>query len=121
LQNPATKTSTLPPPKGGHQVKKIFTDWKIYRTRFLVRARQLDQALTFTDVLGREHRGQAGDYLVESDGTRSITPRAIFEDVYVVMGAVEASAGSAAEKKPSGRGPANDSALKRRSSLRISA
>ncbi len=70
----------------------MFTEWKIYRTRFLVRAQQLDQALVFTDALGREHRGQIGDYLVESsDGTRSITPRAIFEDIYVVMGPAERS------------------------------
>ena len=59
----------------------------VYRTRFLIRARQLTQALTFIDVLGREHHGECGDYLVESsDGSRRIAPRAIFEDVYVAMG-----------------------------------
>jgi hypothetical protein len=61
--------------------------WKIYRTRFLIKARQLTQPLLFVDALGREHRGQPGDYLVESsDGARRIAPRLIFEDVYVAMG-----------------------------------
>jgi hypothetical protein len=59
-------------------------EWTVYRTRFLVRARQLTESLFFTDPLGREHSGIPGDYLVESSlGSRSITPRAIFEDVYV--------------------------------------
>jgi hypothetical protein len=100
-------------------VKKIFTGWKTYRTRFLVRAQQLDQMLSFTDILGREHRGQIGDYLVESsDGTRSIAPRAIFEDIYVEMGMVEPSVRSVTEKKPSGSGQRLNATLKRRSSLR---
>ncbi|HEX4424003.1 MAG TPA: hypothetical protein VH079_01295 [Terriglobales bacterium] len=97
-------------------MKKIFTEWKTYRTRFLVRAHQLDQALSFTDVLGREHRGHIGDYLVESsDGARSIAPRAIFEDIYVAMGMAEAGI---PEKKPSGSGQFSNSTLKRRSTLR---
>jgi hypothetical protein len=58
--------------------------WTVYRTRFLVHARQLTEPLVFTDCLGREHSGQAGDYLVESsDGLRRITPRHLFEDIYV--------------------------------------
>jgi len=62
-------------------------EWKTYRTRFLVRAKQLSSSLTFTDHLGRQHCGRKGDYLVEScDGVLSIAPRQIFEDVYVVMG-----------------------------------
>ena len=62
----------------------------MYRTRFLVKARQLTTRLVFVDALGREQRGQAGDYLVEaSDGSRSIQRRQIFEDVYVAMGAAE--------------------------------
>jgi hypothetical protein len=98
-------------------VKKSFTDWKTYRTRFLVRAHQLDQALSFTDVLGREHRGHVGDYLVESsDGARSIAPREIFEDIYVAMAAAEPSLG---EKKPSGSGQGSDLTVKKRASLRI--
>ena len=68
------------------------SDWKIYRTRFLIKARQLDAPLAFTDPLGREHHGLTGDYLVESsDGLQRIAPREIFEDIYVPMGAVEES------------------------------
>jgi hypothetical protein len=62
------------------------SDWKVYRTRFLVRARQLTQPLFFVDALGREHHGNKGDYLVEwADGSRRIAPQEIFEDVYVPM------------------------------------
>jgi len=61
-------------------------EWKTYRTRFLVKAKQLSSNLTFVDHLGRQHCGRKGDYLVESfDGVLSITPRQIFEDVYVPM------------------------------------
>ena len=60
--------------------------WTVYRTRFLVRARQLTQPLVFTDALGREQSGHPGDYLVESsDGMKRITTRTIFEDVYVPL------------------------------------
>ena len=60
--------------------------WKTYRTRFLVKAKQLDSSLSFTDHLGRQHCGRKGDYLVESyDGVLSIAPRRIFEDIYVPM------------------------------------
>jgi hypothetical protein len=62
------------------------TEWKIYRTRFLIKARQLTEPLVFVDVLGREHRGILGDYLIESsDGCRSIQRREIFEDIYVPL------------------------------------
>jgi hypothetical protein len=68
-------------------VTKVENEWQVYRTRFLIRARQLTGPLEFRDALGREHRGQRGDYLVESsDGTQRIAPREIFEDVYVAMG-----------------------------------
>src|SRR5205809_6654413 len=61
-------------------------DWKTYRTRFLVKAKQLSSALSFVDSLGRRHCGRKGDYLVESsDGVISIAPRQIFEDIYVTM------------------------------------
>jgi hypothetical protein len=61
-------------------------DWNTYRTRFLVSAKQLTEALTFTDPLGREHRGRPGDYLVQSsNGLLRIAQREIFEDVYVMM------------------------------------
>jgi hypothetical protein len=40
----------------------------------------------FVDALGREHQGDKGDYLVESStGTWCISPRHIFEDIYVAM------------------------------------
>ncbi|HMB83529.1 MAG TPA: hypothetical protein VKI40_05690 [Terriglobales bacterium] len=60
--------------------------WTVYRTRFLVRARQLTEPLVFTDALGREQSGRPGDYLVESsDGIRRVTTQAIFEDIYVPL------------------------------------
>ena len=60
--------------------------WNIYRTRFLVRARQLTEPLVFTDSLGREHSGEPGDYLVEtSPGIRRITSQELFEDIYVPL------------------------------------
>ena len=74
--------------------------WTVYRTRFLVRARKLTEPLCFTDALGREHRGQPGDYLVESsDGFRRIAPRTIFEDIYVPIESVA----SAFRRPESGR------------------
>jgi hypothetical protein len=79
---------------------KSANDWQIYRTRFLIRARQLTEPLAFVDALGREHHGQRGDYLVESsDGLQRIAPRAIFEDVYVPMGPAESSPPSFAVRK----------------------
>ena len=61
-------------------------EWKSYRTRFLINAKQLNSSLSFIDHLGRQHRGRKGDYLVESsDGVLSIVPRRIFEDIYVLM------------------------------------
>ena len=64
-------------------------DWKTYRTRFVVRAKQLTEPFTFTDVNGHEHHGRPGDYVIESrDGLR-ISRREIFEDVYVAMEAAE--------------------------------
>ena len=60
--------------------------WNIYRTRFLIKAQQLTESLAFVDELGREQRGQPGDYLIESpDGRRSIQRQAIFEDIYVPL------------------------------------
>jgi len=67
-------------------------EWTVYRTRFLIKAKQLTEPLAFVDFLGREHAGRKGDYLVESsDGYRSIVRRAIFEDVYVPMELVAAA------------------------------
>jgi len=64
--------------------------WNIYRTRFLIKAKQLTEPLTFIDPFGREQCGKPGDYLIESsDGRRSIQRREIFEDIYVAMGPAE--------------------------------
>jgi hypothetical protein len=66
------------------------TDWKTYRTRFLVSAKQLSSDLTFTDSLGRQHSGRRGDYLVESsDGLLRIAPQQIFEDIYVPLALID--------------------------------
>jgi hypothetical protein len=65
---------------------KAPNSWITYRTRFLVKAKQLNTSLNFTDVLGRQHSGVRGDYLVESsEGVLSIAPRQIFQDVYVPL------------------------------------
>ena len=62
------------------------TPWITYRTRFIVRAKQLTNSLDFADNLGRQHSGRKGDYLVESnDGVLRIAPRQIFEDIYVPL------------------------------------
>ena len=93
-------------------MRKADSEWQVYRTRFLVRARQLTGPLEFRDALGREHRGQRGDYLVEtSDGTQRIAPREIFEDVYVLMD-------SAIEKLPLLGRYFSISDLKRRTTVR---
>ena len=83
-------------------MRKVEIEWQVYRTRFLIRARQLTGPLEFRDALGRDHRGQKGDYLVESsDGSQRIAPREIFEDVYVAMGfAVEKWPASATRTLP---------------------
>ena len=73
-------------------MSKAASPWQVYRTRFLVQARRLTRPLVFVDALGREHRGEKGDYLVESsEGGRSITPRKIFEDIYVAIGVPRAA------------------------------
>lgn len=59
--------------------------WSTYRTRFLVKAKQLTEPMTFTDVLGREHHGNPGDYVVQSVHGLRIAPRDVFEDVYVLF------------------------------------
>jgi hypothetical protein len=62
------------------------SQWTVYRTRFLVRARQLTEPLVFTDALGREQSGLPGDYLAETqEGIRRVTTRALFEDIYVPL------------------------------------
>jgi hypothetical protein len=69
--------------------------WTVYRTRFLVHARQLTEPLVFTDILGREQSGRPGDYLVEtSEGIKRITSQALFEDIYVPLVAQNSGAPS---------------------------
>jgi hypothetical protein len=64
-------------------------DWKLYRTRFLARARRLDQPLSVTNGCGRQQEGGPGDYLVEApDGSHRIAPAEVFEDIYVELEAV---------------------------------
>ncbi len=61
-------------------------DWKIYRTRFLVKAAQLTETTVVVNEMGRFQTGEPGDYLVQSsDGSQRISPRHVFEDVYVEM------------------------------------
>ena len=61
-------------------------EWKTYRTRFLIRAKRLQSPLRFVDALGREHKGEKGDYLIESsDGLLRIASCSIFEDIYVLL------------------------------------
>ena len=81
-------------------MRKVTEAWQLYRTRFLIRAKQLTEPLTFVDPLGREHRGDKGDYLVESsDGTQRIAKREIFEDIYVAMGPAKQDWRSLVESK----------------------
>jgi hypothetical protein len=76
-------------------------EWKTYRTRFLVKAKQLNSNFSFVDALGRQHSGRKGDYLVESaDGVVSIAPRRIFEDIYVPMMADECLPQACVENVP---------------------
>ena len=80
-----SQNTTALPPKG-EMLMTLESDWNVYRTRFVVRARQLTDSLIFTDALGREQSGQPGDYLVEIfDGLLSITPRKFFEAIYVPL------------------------------------
>jgi hypothetical protein len=72
------------------------SEWQTYRTRFTIRARILSAPLSFVDALGREQNGKRGDYLVESNGMVTITPRHIFEDVYVTLDPIQNHLGTAA-------------------------
>ena len=66
--------------------------WKVYRSKFLVRAKQLTGPLAFVDTLGRDHHGQKGDYLMEwSSGVLRIVPREFFETAYVPLERAESS------------------------------
>jgi hypothetical protein len=83
-------------------------EWKTYRTRFLVKAKQLSSSLTFIDPLGRQHSGRKGDYLVESDGMLRIAPRQIFEDIYVTISPREAKKNEADKNKAGDRNTEGD-------------
>jgi len=86
----------------GVSVMNTKSSWNVYRTRFLVRARQLTEPLVFTDLFGREQSGRPGDYLVEtSNGIRRITNKDVFEDIYVPV-ALESTGLSAdhVQKRP---------------------
>ena len=85
----------------GDDVERDVNEWQTYRTRFLVRARQLTEPMSFHDPIGlREQCGNAGDYLVESAvGVRRVMPRKFFEDVYVPI-EPEASAPAPAPGHP---------------------
>jgi hypothetical protein len=86
--NPEPATSWKRKHKSDTNMKTA--EWNTYRTRFLVKAKQLSCSLSFTDSLGRQHSGRKGDYLVESsDGVLRIAPRQIFEDIYVSMASGE--------------------------------
>ncbi len=81
------------PSRVKESIMNLEGEWTVYRTRFLVRARQLTEPLVFTDALGREQSGRPGDYLVESsDGITRITAQAIFEDIYVPLAQAHAPA-----------------------------
>ena len=70
-------------------------DWKFYRTRFLAKARRLNQRCTFTDAYGREQQGGPGDYLVEAaDGSQRVAPAWVFEDIYVELEAAAIPVGA---------------------------
>jgi hypothetical protein len=73
---------------------KFKSQWSVYRTRFLVRARQLTEPLIFINAVGREQIGQPGDYLVEfSDGIRRTITQTLFEDVYVPVAQINGAPG----------------------------
>ena len=74
------------PGKGEVPVNDMASEWTTYRTRFLIKARRLEQPVSFVDCLGRQHSGKEGDYLVlSSEGSQRVAPREIFEDIYVPM------------------------------------
>ncbi len=90
LRDTTPETNTRPARRVKEAPMNLEIQWTVYRTRFLVRARQLTKPLVFTDVLGREQSGRPGDYLVESsDGIRRITTQALFEDIYVPVASTQ--------------------------------
>src|SRR5690348_2974072 len=81
-------------------VNRTNQHWKVYRSKLLIKAKQLTHPLTFIDALGREHRGQPGDYLMEwSKGLLRIVPQEFFEDAYIPL----KSTTSGTMSQPNGR------------------
>ncbi len=69
-------------------------NWKVYRTKYLVKAKQLSRKYSVIDSTGRVLTGQPGDYLVEnSDGSLRIARREVFEDVYAELETENTSGG----------------------------
>jgi hypothetical protein len=66
-------------------VNKADGTWQVYRSKFLIQAKQLAEPLSFVDALGREQRGDKGDYLVDSNGILRIWPQALFESAYALL------------------------------------
>ena len=100
-KTPALKNENQIPAENSNQPPN---DWQTYRTRFTIRARTLSAPLSFVDALGREQNGKRGDYLVESNGMVTITPRHIFEDVYVPMEIATDENGGAINRREFGNG-----------------
>lgn len=79
--------------------KKTATNWNVYCSRFLIKAKQLTSPFTFVDLQGNKYHGAAGDYFVESvEGGFRILPRKLMEDVYMCMGRAKDSWQAAQEK-----------------------
>ena len=81
------------------------SNWNVYCTRFLVRARQLTEPIAFTDPFGHEHIGRPGDYLVETcNGIRRIAAQTFFEDTYMPLAAKGPGTGNGDlhERRPPG-------------------
>ena len=79
--------------------KKTATNWNVYCSRFLIKAKQLTSPFTFVDLRGNKFHGAAGDYFVESvEGGFRILPRKLMEHVYMSMGQAERRWQAALEK-----------------------
>ncbi len=87
-------------------MNKAESEWQTYRSKFLIKAKQLSGPLSFVDALGREHRGKKGDYLVESEnGSLRIWPRKLFEDAHALFHSSLIPAGQAEGPSPSSAPP----------------
>lgn len=60
------------------------TAWKIYRTKYLVKAKCLLQEQRISDSMGREEVGKAGDYILQcADGSHRLATREVFDELFV--------------------------------------